>query len=62
MAVRLLIWNEIIDEVDDDDSWADPGVPSSARSHPGNGNDNDYGDSEEDTPASAKGTRKWKGT
>jgi len=27
-AVRSLNWDEILDEDDDDDNWADPGAPS----------------------------------
>jgi hypothetical protein len=49
LAVRPLNWDEIINENDDDDNWADPGAPSGGRSRPGDGNDNDDGESEEDT-------------
>jgi hypothetical protein len=40
-------WDEIIDEDDADQNWAEPGSTSSARSHPVDGDDNDYGESEE---------------
>jgi hypothetical protein len=62
LAVRPLNWDEIIDEDDDDDNWADPGAPSNGRSCPGDDNNNDDGKSEEDTQGSEKGTRKGKGT
>jgi len=62
LAVRPLHWDEIIDEDDDDDNWADPGAPSGGRSRPGDGNDNDDGESEEDTHGSDRGTGKGKGT
>jgi len=58
LAIRQLNWDEIIDEDDDDENWADPGVPSSGRSRPGDGNDNDNGEGEEDTQGGAKGTGK----
>jgi len=62
LAVRPLNWDEIIDEDDDDDNWADLGAPSGARSGPGDGNDNDNGESEEDTQGGEKWTGKGKGT
>jgi len=62
LAVRPLDWDEIIDADDDDENWADPGVPSGGRSHPGDGNDNDNGEGEEDTQGGGKGTGKGKGT
>jgi len=49
LAVRPLNWAEIIVQNDDDDNWADPRAPSGVRSHPGDGNDNDYSEGEEDT-------------
>jgi hypothetical protein len=49
LAVRPLNWNEIIDENDDDENWADPCKPSEGRSRLGDGNDNDNGEGEEDT-------------
>ena len=62
LAVRPLNWDEIIDEDDDDDNWADPGVPSGGRSRPSDGNDNDDSEGEEDMQGSEKGTGKGKGT
>jgi len=62
LAVRPLNWDEIIDEDDDDGNWADPGAPSSGRSHPGDGNDNDDGEGEADTQGCEKGNGKGKGT
>jgi len=62
LAVRPLNWDEIIDEDDDDDNWADPGVPSGGRSRPGDGNDNEDCESVEDTQRGEKGTGKGKGT
>jgi len=62
LAIRPLNWNDIIDEDDDDENWADPGAPSDGRSRPGNGNDNDSGEGEKDTQGGEKGTEKGKGT
>jgi len=62
LGVRPLNWDEIIDEDDDDENWADPGAPSGGRSRPGDGNDNDNGECEEDTQGGEKGTGKGKGT
>jgi len=62
LAVKPLNWDEIIDEDDDDEHWADPGAPSGGRSHPGDDNDNDDGECEEDTQGGEKGTGKGKGT
>jgi len=62
LVVRLLNWYEIIDEDDDDENWADPRTPSSGRSRPGDGNDNDHSKGEEDTQGSEKETGKGKGT
>jgi len=61
LAVRPLNLDEIIDDDDDDENWADPGGPSSGRSHPGDGNDNDNGEGGEDTQGGEKGTGKGKG-
>jgi hypothetical protein len=61
-AVRPLNWDEIIDEDDDDENWADPGAPSGGRSHPGDDNDNDDCKGEEDTQGGEKGTGNGKGT
>jgi len=62
LAVRPLNWDEIIDEDDDDDNWADPGAPSSRRSRPSDGNDNDDSEGEEDTQGGEKWTGKGNGT
>jgi hypothetical protein len=43
MAVTPLNWDEIIEEDDDEANWEDTGAPSSGRSVPGDGNDNDGG-------------------
>jgi hypothetical protein len=61
-AIRPLNWDEIINEDDDDDNWADSGPLSGEWNHPGDGNDNDDGESEEDIQGGEKGTRKGKGT
>jgi len=61
MAVGPVNWDEIIDEDDDDEKWADPGGPSGGRSRPGDGNDNDDSEGEEDTQGGEKGTGKEKG-
>jgi len=62
LAIRPPNWDEIIDEDDDDESWADPGAPSSGRSRPGDRNDNDDCEGEEDTRGGVKGTGQGKGT
>jgi len=62
LAVRPLNWDEIIEEDDDDDNWADPGGPTSGRRRPGDGNDNDNGEGEENTQGGDKRTGKGKGT
>jgi len=62
LAVTPLNWDEIIDEDDDDDNWADPGAPSGGWNCPGDRNDNDDGESEEDTLGGEKRTGKGKGT
>jgi len=62
LAVRPLNWDEIFDEDDDDENWADPGAPSGGRSRPGVENDNDDGEGEEDTQGGEKVTGKVKGT
>jgi len=49
LADKPLDWDEIIDGDYDEENWADPAVPSGERRRPGNGNDNDDGESEEDT-------------
>jgi hypothetical protein len=62
LAVRPLNWDQITDEDDDDENWADPRGPSGGRSRPGEGNDNDDSEGEEDTQGGEKGTGKGKGT
>jgi hypothetical protein len=62
LAVRPLNWDEIIDENDDDENWADPGAPRGGRSHPGDGNGHDNGEGEEDMQGGDKGTGTGKGT
>jgi len=61
LAMRPLHWDEIIDEDDDDENSADPGVASSGMRRPGNGNDNDDGDHEVNTQGIEKGTTNYKG-
>ena len=61
-AVRPLNWDEIIDRDDDDETWADPSVPSGGRSHPGDDNENGDGEGEEETQGGEIGTGKGKGT
>jgi len=61
-AVRPLNWDEIIDEDDNDNNWADPGAPSGGWSRPSDCNDNDDSNGEEDTQGGEKGTGKGKGT
>ena len=41
LADSPLNWDEIIDEDDDNENWADPGGLSGGRSCAGDGNDND---------------------
>jgi hypothetical protein len=62
LAIKPLNSDEIINGDDDDDNWVDPGAPSSVRGRPGDGNDNDDGESEEDTQGGENGTGKGKGT
>jgi hypothetical protein len=62
LAVRPLNWDDIINEDNDDDNWADPGAPSGGRSRPSDGNHNDHGEGDEDTQGGEKGTGKGKGT
>jgi hypothetical protein len=49
LAIRPLIWDDIIDDDDDDENWADSRAPIGGTSRSGNGNDNDNGEGEEDT-------------
>jgi len=62
LAGRLLNWDGIIDENDDDENWADPIVQSGGRSRPGDANNNDDGKGEEDTQGGENGTGNGKGT
>jgi len=62
LAVRPLNWDEILNENDDDDNWADPGAASSGRSHPNDGNDNDNSEGKQDTQGGEKWTVDGKGT
>jgi hypothetical protein len=62
LGVRPLNWDELIDEDDDDENWADPGAPCDGRSRPGDGNDTDNGEGEEDTQGCEKGTGNEQGT
>jgi hypothetical protein len=62
LAIEPLNWDEIIDNDDDDDIWAEPRAPRSGTSSPSDGNDNDYSEGEEDTPGGEKGTGKGNGT
>jgi len=62
LAIRPLNWNEIIDEDDDDENWADPGASSSGWSRPSHDTHNDDGEGEEDMQGGEKGTGKGKGT
>jgi len=61
------VGDEIIDEDDVDENWADPGVPSTWRSRPGDDTDNDDGEGEEDNlgrenrNGNGKGTKGRKG-
>jgi len=68
LAIGPLNWDEIIDEDDDDENWADSGVTSGGSSCPrdGNGNDDSIGE-EKDTQGgdnaigNGKGTKDGKG-
>ena len=62
LAVRPLYWDQIMDEDDHDENWADPRALSGGTSHPNNNIDNDNSEGEEDTQGGEKGTGKEKGT
>jgi len=49
LGVTQLNRDEIIDEDDDDGNWLDVRALSGGKSRPSDGNDNDDGDSKEDT-------------
>jgi hypothetical protein len=51
-----------LDKDDDDDKLADPGAPTVGISRSGDANDNDNGESKQDTLSGDYATRKWKGT
>lgn len=62
-AIGPLNSDEIIDEDDDDENWAEPRAPNSGMSRPGNGNGNGNDDTkgEEDTRGCKKETGSGKG-
>jgi len=62
LAVRPLNCDEIIDEDEDGDNWADPGAPCGGRIRPNNGNDNDDSEGEEDMQGGENGNGRGKGT
>jgi len=62
LAFRLLNWNEIIDQDDDDETRLDPGAPSNWSSRHGDGNGNDHGEGEEQMQRGEIGTWTGKGT
>jgi len=62
LAVRPLNWDEIIEEDDDDDNWADPGAPSGGRSSLSDGTDNHDSEGEETTQGGENWTGKGNGT
>jgi hypothetical protein len=61
LAVKPLSSDEIINEHDDDENWADPGATCSGRCRPGDGNDNVIGDGEEDEQGGENRTGKATG-
>jgi len=62
LAITPHNWDETLDEDDDDEDWADTGVPSGGSSRPGDGNCNDDSEGEEDMQGSENGNGKGKGT
>jgi len=62
LAVRPVNWDEIIDDDDDDENWADPRTPSRGRSCSNDSNDNDDSEGEEDTQGGEKGPGNGKST
>jgi len=62
LAGKPLNWKEISNDDEDDENWADLWVPSSGRSRPGDGIDNDHCEGEEKTQGGEKGTGKGKET
>jgi len=62
LAIRPLNWDEIIEENDVDENWADPGAPSGRTSRSGDWNCDDNGDHVEDMQGGGNGIGKGKGT
>jgi hypothetical protein len=62
LAVRQLNCDEIINDDDDEEDWADPKEPCGGWSHPGDGNHNAEGYGEEDIHGDEKWTGKVQGT
>jgi len=62
LAVGPLNRDELIEEDNDNENWADPGAPRGRRSCPGNDNDNDDSAGENDTQGGEKGTGEGNGT
>jgi len=56
LAVRPLNWDEIMDEDDVDENWADPRASSVGRRHHRDANDNDDSEGDEDMQASERRT------
>jgi len=61
LAVRALNCDDIIEEDDDVEDWADPVGPYGGRSGSGDGNDNYNGEGEEEQQGGEPGTGKGKG-
>jgi len=62
LGIRPLNWDDIINEDDDNKTWAAPGVPSGGRAYSGNGNDNHDSECEDEKHGGEKGTGTGKGT
>jgi hypothetical protein len=62
LAIRLEFWDQIIHLDDDGDNRTNPEAPSSGRSRPRIGNENDNGEGEEGTQGGEKWTGKGRGT
>jgi len=62
LDIRQRNWEEITNEDDNDENWADPGAPSAERSRPGDGNNNHDGEVDENMQGGEIGTGKGKGT
>jgi len=58
LAVRPLNWDGGIDDDDEGENWVHRSVPSSGRSHPTHGINNNDGEGEEDKQGGEKGTGK----